>query len=53
MGKDSVTVQLDGYLRKEADEFVGEGKPYAYISNLVDDSVRRRIEKLKTLGVKK
>lgn len=53
MAKDSVTVQLDGYLRKEADDFVGEGKPYAYISNLVDDSVRRRIEKLKILRNKK
>lgn len=49
MGK-SVTVPIDSYLRTEADIFVGEGKPYAYISNLVNDAVRKRIEELKRLS---
>ena len=52
MAKNPVTVALDGFLRKQADQFVGEGKPYAYITNLVDDAVRRRLEELEKLNRK-
>ncbi len=44
MAKNSVTVPLDGILKARANKFVGEGKSYAYITNLVDDAVRRRLE---------
>lgn len=44
MGKNSQTVTLEGGLKKRAEKFVGSGKSYAYITNLVDDAVRRRLE---------
>jgi len=53
MAKNSVTVTLDGNLKDRADKFVGvKGKNkkigYAYIANLVDDAVRRRLEFLES-----
>jgi len=50
MAKNSITVPLAGYLKNEAEKFVGEKKPYAYLSNLVEDSVRRRLEELRRLS---
>lgn len=47
MVKNQETVQVSGFLKKEAEKYVGENKPYSYISNFADDAFRRRIEELK------
>lgn len=47
MAKNQETVAVSGFLKKEAEKFVGENKPYSYISNFADDAFRRRIEELK------
>ena len=50
MAKNQETVQVSGFLKKEAEKFVGAGKPYAYISNFTDDAFRRRLEELEKIS---